>query len=306
MAFCTKCGKALAEGEKCTCEASVPAEPAVQTAPTSTPEQIAKPKKKGTILIIGIAAIAIIAVAVIGLTLTSKPHVKPINDFVAAVNKQGTNPFAYFEPLLPDFAVKSFQKTYRTLESTEYEEYVDSYEETVETLEEIFEEASDEFEGWKLSFELKKETKLDDDEFETLQESVEEFFEDELEEELDYYEDLLDDEDKIEELADEFDITEKQVASICKAYIDYYECYKDLKVTDAYELKGKFIIKADGEEYDTDTLKFYVVKANNSWYYAGLSEGNTAFSDEAEEYFEFISWILEEDLLYIDSFYIVN
>ena len=54
------------------------------------------------------------------------------------------------------------------------------------------------------------------------------------------------------------------------------------------------------------SLKFYVVKANNSWYYAGLSEGNTAFSDEAEEYFEFISWILEEDLLYIDSFYILN
>ena len=40
MAFCTKCGKALAEGEKCTCETPVATEQAPQT------EKAAEPKKK--------------------------------------------------------------------------------------------------------------------------------------------------------------------------------------------------------------------------------------------------------------------
>jgi len=285
MAFCTKCGKALADGEKCTCETPVATEQTPQTE-TAT----AAPKKKNTGLIAGIAAIAIVVVIVLVMVLSAKPHMEPVNDFIAAINKKNTNYIELYETLMPDFAVKPLNKLYKQMLNNE--DTADYYEEKSEYYAECYEDATDEFNKWKLSFELKKETLLEDEEFENVQDNIEHYYRNKLDDTVDYYEDLLDDDDAFEDFADNNDISEKQAKSLIDAAIKYYNTYKDVEVTEAYEIKGKFIIKADGEEYDTDTVKFYVAKVNGDWVYYSFREGNVYFDGDASGFFSFVSDIL--------------
>lgn len=87
-------------------------------------------------------------------------------------------------------------------------------------------------------------------------------------------EDLLDDDDEIEEYADKWGVSEEQTRKIVKEWIAYMEEYEELKVTDGYKVKGKFILKSEGNEYETDYMEFEVLKINGTWVYMGLLDYN--------------------------------
>ena len=286
MAFCTKCGKALADGEKCTCETPVATEQTPQTE-TAT----AAPKKKNTGLIAGIAAIAIVIVIILVMVLTSKPYMAPVKDFMKQVNSHNTNYLELYQSLMPDFAAKEVGKIYKQIQKSD--ELMEDVEDSIKNFENYYENATDEYGNWKLTFQLKKAELLEDDDLENAQEAIEDYYRNNhFSNTIDAWEDLLDDEEDLEDYADDLDINEKQAKALLESYIKYYTAYKEVKVGEIYEVKGKFIIKADGEEMDTDTVKFYMAKVNGDWTYYSFREGNLTFDGDDGDYFAFIRKIL--------------
>lgn len=285
MAFCTKCGKALAEGEKCTCETPIATEQAPQT------EAPAEPKKKKTGLIAGLAAVAVVVIVVLVMILTSKPYLGPVKDFVKEINGKNTDYLELYQSLMPDFAAKELGKVYKQMQNSE--ELMESIEDSLEMYEKYYENATDEYGDWKLTFEFKKAELLEDDEFETVQDAIEDYYRNNsFSYNIDTWEAIIDDEDDLEDFADELEMTEKQAKALLNSYIKFYSIYKDVEVTEVYEVKGKFIIKADGEEMDTDTVKFYMAKVNGDWTYYSFLEGDLSFDGDDGSYFSFIRYML--------------
>lgn len=285
MAFCTKCGKALAEGEKCTCETPVATEQAPQT------EKAAEPKKKKTGLIAGLVAVAVVVIVVLVMVLTAKPYMGPVKDFMKQVNGKNTDYMELYQSLMPDFAAKELGKVYKQIQNSE--ELMESVEDSIERYESYYENATDEYGDWKLTFEFKKAELLEDDDFENVQDNIEDYYRNNyFSTTIDNWEAILDDEDDLEDYADDLDITEKQAKALINSYISYYSIYKDVEVTEVYEVKGKFIIKADGEEMDTDTVKFYMAKVNGDWTYYSFREGDLSFDGDNGGYFNFIYYML--------------
>lgn len=284
MAFCTKCGKALAEGEKCTCETPVATEQAQA-------EATAEPKKKKTGLIAGLIAVVAVVVVVLILVLTSKPYMGPVKDFMKQVNNKNTSYMELYQALMPDFAAKEVGKVYKQIQNSD--ELMENIENSIQRYESYYENATDEFGDWKLTFEFKKAELLEDDDFENVQDAIEDYYRNNyFSTNIDSWEAILEDEDDLEDYADDLDITEKQAKALLNAYISYYSIYKDVEVTEVYEVKGKFIIKADGEEMDTDTVKFYMAKVNGDWTYYAFREGDLSFDGDNGDYFYFIRSIL--------------
>ncbi len=300
MAFCEKCGKQLAAGEVCTCQSapiqSVNIQPTNKqpAAESSQPKRNSK-KKNNLPIIIGIAAIAIVAVIIIITVTSSKPYMKPINDFIKAINSKTTNQLNLSYTLQPEFCVKANKKVESALKDSD--DHIDSLEDTNEYLEDCYDNCDDEFDSWKLSFEVKSAEKMDEDDLEELQDYCNDYYDDYLDGMRDSYEDIADDEDDLEDLADNFDISEKQAKAYATAVANHYAAHEDVKITDGYEIKGKFIVKTDEDEYKTDTVTVRVVKINGDWAYAGIVKGSCYFEDEAS-CFNFLSSYLNYSQLF--------
>lgn len=306
MAFCTKCGKQLADGEICNCtEAAAP----VETAPTKAAPQAEapaqaeapkakKPKKKKTAVLAGLIAVLVLAVVILVVILTSRPYMKPIKDFMSAINNRNTSYIELTETLMPDFGAKELNKLYKKMLKSD--DVVESQEDSVQTYENYYENATDAFGEWELTFELKKATKFEpnEDEFENVQDAIEDYYKNNLDSAVDYFEDILDDEDELEDWSDNYDVTEKEAKAILEAAIKYYQAYRDLEVTEVYEVKGEFIIKTADDEYDTDTCKLYMAKVNGDWVYYSLIEGDLNFDGDDYDYFYFIRSFLRSGKLF--------
>ena len=294
MAFCEKCGKQLADGEVCSCQ---PATQSVNIQPAVQPSQpISNSKKKNILpIIIGLAAIAIVAVIIIITVTSSKPYMKPINDFIKAINSKTTNQINLAYTLQPDFCVKANKKVESALKDCD--DHIDILEDNNEYLEDCYDNCNDEFDSWKLSFEVKSAEKMDEDDLEDLQDYCNDYYDDYLDSLRDNYEDIADDEDALEDLADNLDISEKQAKSYATAVANHYAAHEDVKITDGYEIKGKFIVKTDEDEYKTDTVTVRVVKINGDWAYAGVVKGSIYFEDEGT-CFNFVSSYLNYSQLY--------
>jgi len=250
-----------------------------------------KPAKKKTGLIAGLAAIAVVVVVVLVMVLTSKPYMKPVKDFMKQVNSHNTNYMELYQALMPDFAAKEVGKVYKQIQNSD--ELMENVEDSIQRYENFYENATDEFGEWKLSFEFKKAELLEDDDFENIQDAIEDYYRNNsFSYSIDTWEAILDDEDDLEDYADDLDINEKQAKALLNAYISYYSVYKDVEVTEVYEVKGKFIIKADGEEMDTDTVKFYMAKVNGDWTYYAFIDGDLSFDGDDGNYFYFIRSML--------------
>lgn len=322
MAFCENCGKELADGEQCTCttadvaaqepvveevpvaeetvvetpvaEASVVETPVTAEAPTEAPKPA---KDKNKIMIIGaVAAVAVILILIIALAGGSKGYMGPVEDFMAAINKQNTKPVEVQSTLMPDFGASLYTQCHKKYMVSE--DYVDYYEDSIEYLEDYYDNCNDEYDKWKLSFEVKKASKLDEDDLEDIQDYLDDYYDDYLEDEVDYLEDILDDADEMEDLADEADISKSQFKAVLKANLKYIKAYEELKVTAGYEVKGKFVVKSGKDEFDTETIEFRVVKINGDWTYWGITSGNIDFDDDEENCFSFISNFLSGKKLY--------
>ncbi len=283
MAFCEKCGKPLEDGQKCTCEAAAPKAPVENVAPK------APAKGKGKKGLIAVAAV-IVVVLLISLLTGGKGYMSPVEDFMSAINKKSTDVVKIYTTLMPDFAAKQFKSVYKQVLKV-VDDAADSMDDLKEELEEYYDDATDEYGKWKLTFEKKSAKKLDKDDIEEYQEECESYYENYMEGSLEYFDEILEDEDYLEDFADSLDIKEKQAKSIVKAMKKYYQAYEDLKVSAGYEVKGKFVIQAD-DEFKTEYVKFIVLKVNGDWTYYGISDGDLYFGDYYD-YFEFI-----EDALY--------
>ncbi len=299
MAFCERCGKQLADGEVCTCMAGQQSE-APGAAPVGNAQPVggaapANGNKKKWLIAIPVAA-AVLLIIIIS-ALSSKPYMEPVEDFMKLMNKRSTNVEKMLKLQVPGFAKKEYAAFISAAKKSD--DFEDILDDTKEYLEDSYEDADDEFEKWKLSFELKKAEKMDKDDLEDLKDYLEDFYDDYLEDTVDDIEDELDDEDELEDLADELDMSEKEVKKFAQAYIKYLKAYEDMKVTAGYEVKGKFIIKSKDGDCKTDTVTFRVIKVNGDWCYYGFSDsGSYGFNDDDEGVFYFLYDLLDSRWLY--------
>lgn len=317
MRFCDKCGKALGKDEVCTCtsaeattqEATVTEEMVAETSATETaadeqavaevaPTTESKfPIDKKMLAIIGAAAAAVVVfiLVIVLIASGSKGYMSPVEDFMAAINKQNTDPVKVNSTLMPDFAADLYAQCHKKYMVSE--DFADLYEDSVEYLEDYYDDCNDEYDKWKLSFEMKKASKMDEDDLEDIQDYLDDYY-DNLEDVADNLEDILDDADEIEDLADDADISESQFKAIMKSNLKYVQAYEEMKVTAGYEVKGKFIVKSGKDEFDTETVEFRVVKINGDWTYWGLTSGNIDFDDDEDNCFSFIANYLSGKKLY--------
>lgn len=323
MAFCEHCGKEIAEGEQCTCQsvdtaaqAPVAEEtPVVETPVAEEAKAVAeapavkeeaketKPddnKNKMVILIAAAAAVVVLIVLVALFAGGSKKYMEPVDDFIAQINKKNTDPVELYSTLMPDFAASLYADTHKKYMVAE--DYVDGYEDAMDNMEDYYDDCDDEFGKWKLSFELKKASEMDEDDLEDIQDYLDDYYDDYREDEVDMYEEALEDDDDLEDAADELDISESQAKAMLKASIKYAQAYEKMKVTEGYEVKGKFIVKAGKDEYETSTVEFRVIKINGDWTYWGIADGSLEFDDDDENCLDFLSNFLSGRKLYKSVF----
>lgn len=297
MPFCPNCGKALQEKEKCTCTATTATE-------NKTPEtQEAQPKKKGKkpVILVALIAIVVIAAVALVLVLTNKPHMKPINDFVSAINKQETGYVELYETLMPDFAAKKMAKVFKALAKNE--DFAERLESSSRSMEYNYQNLTDAFGSWKLKFEVRNEELLDGEELTNVQNRLKKYYENNLAYEAASYETTLNDKELLEDYADDKDITKKEAKAFLQAAIDYYEAYRSVEVGDVYEVKGRFILKAKGEKYDTDSVKFYLANVNGDWFLYSFREGELEFDSDVHSYVYFIRNYLTSGKYFISVTY---
>lgn len=213
-------------------------------------------------------------------------YMGPVEDWMNFVNKRNTDPIDALTVMAPGFSAKEFESYMSAIEKVMGDEYEDYMEEAAESIEESYEEAEDEFEKWKISFEEKSADELKSKDLKDYNETIEDYYKDYLEDTVDELEDLL--EDDLEDFAEELDISEKEAKSVINGMIDYMKAYEEIEATEGYEVKGKFILKSDGDTYETDYIKFIVLKVDGSWVYWGLSDYESLkFEDDDDNVFSF-------------------
>ncbi len=241
---------------------------------------------------VGIAIILCLGIAIM-IIFKTKPYMKPVNDFIDAINSRTDNHLELQYFLMPDFCVESK----RVIDEYLADSY--EYEERDELLEESYDECEDEFGDWKLSLEIKSETKLNEDAIEELQDYYNTEYEDHFEQFLDTWKDKLDDDDELRILADNFDISEKEAKKYVTAVVEHFSAYENALITEGYEIKGRFIITTEEDEYKSSTVIFNVVKINGDWAYAGLAldSKKAVYFEDCDDSFEFISRYLNYSAL---------
>lgn len=245
------------------------------------------------LLAIPVALVALILVIVIVVS-SSGSYMSPMKDYMKMVNKKNTDPMKLTSALAPDFRSKILKDAYK-IDSLQ-----DSLEDASDELEDMYEKIDDEFKKWKIGFDVKSKEKLSKKKIKDMQEALDDYYDEYIESNIDYYEDILDDEDRLEEYADNMDMSEKEAKSYLKTMIKYYESYEKTKITAAYEVKGRFTIKADKDDWESETVRVILVKINGDWAYAGLDDGDyISFTDDDEEislFYEFFSLLRNNHL----------
>ena len=226
-------------------------------------------------------------------------YMTPVDNLMNAVNKKETDPMKLLTVMAPDFSAGEMESVMKSMMkmSDDMEDYM---EDAVEEMEEMYEEIDDEFDKWKISFEESKAEKIEKDDLEDYADDIEDYYKDYLKDSVKEMEEALDDDDMLEAFAEMLDIDEKDAKSLIKSMVKYMQVYEDLKVTAGYEVKGKFILKSGKDTYETEKVKFVVLKINGSWVYMGLEEGSLKFEEDDDYLFSFFYSQLKGSSLYSD------
>ncbi len=322
MAFCIRCGKRLADGEVCTCTSVTQTmnqqfnqqvvnqqfnqqEPNQQLyqqnfnyqESNAYNQSTSNPRSKGRNKLLWILPIVLgaILLTVIIFISSSSSHMDPVNDFVEKINSRRTNPMEIIGSMSPDFADDALNRVYQLMMKSD--ELKEEFADIEVFLEDMYDACDDEYDQWKLSFDMRSESKMGKEDLEDLQDSYEYFFES-CEYGANDINEILSDEDEIDDLVDEIDIDVKDAKEILKAMRTYYTNYKDAKITEAYEVKGKFIVTADKETYKTNTVTYVVAKVKGDWVYCGMVDDYIDyFEDENSGCFNFIQNYLNNSYL---------
>lgn len=292
MAFCQYCGKKLKKREKCTCEG------AMKNAEKAEKEQNSLGTRlKKWLFILGLVAILVIVLfVVVKISTNSKSYLKPVNDYIALVNKKNSSYIDYQKVRKPDFVEKAFEKYYQ--EALSSDTFIEMVGERQKYLKECYESLDNESDKWKLSFAMDSNYEMDEDDIEEFQDDYDDYFEDYTEEYIDSLKAALKDEEILAQYSESLNVSDTMAEDILKAQIEYMEEYKKVKITAGYEIRGSFSIRIQDEEYSTGTVKFAVVKANGDWCYWGpVDEEIIAFEfDDADV--EFIEDYLNSNILF--------
>lgn len=287
MAFCTKCGKELTDGEVCSCQQQAVAEaapqpeavvqPEVAPQPEAAPKSEAAPQpeaKKQPNKMLVPAAIAVVAILLIVLIVSlagGKPYKKMLDEYVSLVNKKSTDVTAYEYALMAEGRVKLAKEMQKTL--LKVEDTKDLLEEEKENKADAYEECSDEYEGWKLSYEIKSADKMSEKDLKSYQKEAKSYYKDYIKPVIKNMEEILEnDDDEIEDGADALDISPKEYKALVKATLKQNKDFEKIEITQGYEVKVKFFVKTKDDEYKADTVKVVVLKVNGDWVYAGRAE----------------------------------
>ncbi len=239
--------------------------PVSQTTAASQSLALAKPNKNNNKTVLGIIAgvvvIALIAIIVLLVSNLFGGSKDPVESLLKTVNAKETDVTVFIDKALPDFVSDKVDTIFTVLKKTD--DYEDLMEEAAESLEDAYDDIEDEYgKKWSIEFDSKK-TDLDKDELEEIAERYEALYDDYLE---DIYDTLSDvDDDDIEDLADMYDISEKDAKKMITALTELAGSFEKIKVTDGYELKGKFIIKSKDDEDKSDKVTITVIKLNGEW-----------------------------------------
>lgn len=280
MAFCTKCGKELAENEVCSCQQEVKAEAPqtaeapqapIQQAPVAQEAPVAEKKSNKIVVpvIIGVVVILLVVLAVA--LLGGKPYKKMLDEYVSLVNEKNEDPSTYEYALMADGRVKlakDVEKAFLKVEETK--EY---YEEQKESKVEAYENIEEEYEGWELSYEIKSAEKLSEKDLKSYQKDAKSYYKENIKPLVKNQEEILENEDdEIEEGAENLDISTSEYKALVKATLKQNQDLEGMEITKGYEVKVKFYVKTKDDEYKADTVKVVVLKVNGDWVYAGRAE----------------------------------
>lgn len=232
-------------------------------------EVVSKVDKKFRPLLLA-APIVVILLLVVIIGAGSGSYAKPMNNFLNLINKQTKDSTAFAYSLMPEFRAKLTKDMVKIMEKSD--DYQDSIESANDTLEDNYDTLNDEFKKWKIKFEKKDDKKMDKDDLEEFQDACDDYFDEYIDSTLDNMEDILDDDDELEDYADMLDLSEKDTEKYIKKMIAYYKSFKDVKITDGYVLKGKFIVETDDDDFKSETVKLNFVKINGDWVYAGTED----------------------------------
>lgn len=297
MAFCTKCGKELAENEVCSCQQEAPVEaPQAAEAPVAQEAPVAEKKNNKYVIPAVIGVVALLLIVLIVSLAGGKPYKKMLDDYVSLVNKKSTDVSAYKYALMADGRVKT-HKDLEKLAKKIADEDDDSEEEAKEAKADQYEDLNDEYDKWKLSYEIKSAKKMDEKDLKSYQKAAKNHYKDVVKEQVKYIEDILEDDDELEDLADDMDVKEKDLKKFLKATLEQAKDLDDMEITAGYEVKVKFFVKTKDDEYKTDMVKVVVLKANGDWVYAGRAEDEGRLSFEESDLSALVS-LLNSSYLY--------
>lgn len=249
MSYCPNCGRQLADGEVCTCQAAA-AEPK-------------KKSKKGLVIAVLILILCVAAGVAVFLLVTNS-YKKPINSLTSVINDRETNIDKIAAAALPDFASSSYTKAMKILKTSEEVEEAYGYGE--EALEELYEQLDDLCgEGWKVKFDYSDKEKLEAEELEDISSGYSRLY--------DYYfEDICDeiegyDKYDYEDMGDSLGITASKAKDLAKIVSKLMEEFEDIKATEGYVLTGRLILSdASGKTVEkSDKISVQIIKLNGDW-----------------------------------------
>lgn len=218
-----------------------------------------------------IAVTAMIVFMASSLCACGGGYMDPVEDWMSFVNERKTDYNDISSIFNPSFSSKELASLEKLAKDCAEDDFEAALEGWADALEGWYDDTEDEFEGWKISFEKKNAKEIKSKDLKEYNEYIEDFY-DNREDVIDEFEDILEDDDDLEDFADELDVSEKKAKKCIKAMIKYMKAYEDIEATKGYEVKGKFILKSDGDEYKTKTMSFIVLKIDGSWVYWGLSD----------------------------------
>lgn len=227
-------------------------------------------KKLGKVVIPIIIILLIVMFSVlIGSKVIAKPYKKMLDEYVSLINKECTDEESYYYALMADSRVKIAKKMEKAWLKSEIAK--EEAEETKERIEDFYGDLEDEFGKWKLSYEIRSVKALDEKALKPYQKDSKETYKNYFKPKVKEYKEILKNKnDEIEDGADELEMSPKEYKEYIELYLERYENSEYCEITEGYELKLKFVIKTEDEEYETETLKAAVLKIDGGWSYTGI------------------------------------
>lgn len=219
-----------------------------------------KPVDKAKIFAIGGIVVVLILVLMLLKACMGSGYEKPLNSLLKVANKQQTDIDKIAEAALPAPLANTYKEVMDVLESSDAygDDIKDIKEDLPDALEDLYETVFDALEdeygkNVKFSYEVLDEEKLDKSDRKDIQEA---------------YQGLADIAPGliacVEGLEDCTDLESKEIKKLVKSVESLEKELKNFKVSAAYELKVKLIVKGKDDD-DSQKIKVVIIKANGEW-----------------------------------------